>query len=65
MVCRCMRSMISEEETDLIYEGIATPRTRGLPALCCREETDLIYEGIATICRYIPCPILLIKKKLT
>ncbi len=37
------------EETDLIYEGIAT----GLPGCSFRdptqkEETDLIYEGIAT-----------------
>ncbi len=38
------------EETDLIYEGIATPPYRcpnGTASY--REETDLIYEGIATL----------------
>ncbi len=48
MIILCLSG--GEEETDLIYEGIATINLRSMMRCkITREETDLIYEGIATI----------------
>jgi len=52
---------ILAKETDLIYEGIATPYLGAARSLACVKETDLIYEGIAT--HFIDLEIVIVELK--